>query len=62
MEKRDLYAENKILTGETINKGDSIPTDKYYLTVVVFIQNQNKEFLLQKNKKYDMWSTNCSNQ
>lgn len=56
MEKRDLYDGEKMLTGETINKGDSIPTGKYYLTVVVFIQNQNKEFLLQKNKKYDMWS------
>ena len=41
MEKRDLYDENKILTGETIYKGQEVPIGRYYITVVVFIQNLN---------------------
>ncbi len=57
MENRDLYDENKKLTGETIKKGDPVPNGKYYLTVAVWIQNLKDEFLLQINKKYNMWST-----
>lgn len=57
MEYRDLYDENKNLTGEKIQKGDPIPKGKYYLTVVVWIQNNKNEFLLQINKKYNMWTT-----
>ena len=56
MEIRDLYDENKNLTGETIEKDQSIPIDRYYLTVVVWIQNSKNEFLLQINKKYNKWS------
>jgi 8-oxo-dGTP diphosphatase len=57
LEYRDLYDENKNLTGEKIQKGDPIPKGKYYLTVVVWIQNNKNEFLLQINKKYNMWTT-----
>lgn len=57
MEIRDLYDENKKLTGETIVKGESIPTGRYYLTVVVFIENSKNELLLQVNKKFNKWST-----
>jgi isopentenyldiphosphate isomerase len=59
MEIRDLYDENKVLTGETIEKGKSIPKDRYYLTVVVWIQNPKGEFLLQLTspQKHHMWST-----
>lgn len=57
MEYRDLYDENKNLTGEKIQKGDHIPQGKYYLTVAVWIQNNKNEFLLQINKKYNMWTT-----
>lgn len=57
MEYRDLYDENKTLTGEKIKKGDSVPKGKYYLTVAVWIQNNKNEFLLQINKKYNMWTT-----
>lgn len=57
MEIRDLYDENKVLTGETIEKGQPIPSGKYYLTVAVWIQNSKGEFLLQINKKYNMWTT-----
>ena len=56
MEIRDLYDENKEITGETIEIGQSIPKGRYYLTVVVFIQNSKGEFLLQVNKKYNMWA------
>ncbi len=59
MEKRDLYDENKILTGETIYKGELVPKGRYYITVVVFIQNNKDEFLIQKRvlKKDGKWAT-----
>jgi isopentenyldiphosphate isomerase len=59
MEKRDLYDENKILTGETIYKGEPVPKGRYYITVVVFIQNNKDEFLIQKRvlKKDGKWAT-----
>ncbi len=56
MEYRDLYDENKVLTGETIKKGDSVPVGRYYITVAVWIQNSKDEFLLQVNKKFNKWS------
>ena len=59
MEKRDLYDENKKLTGETIYKGQDVPKGRYYITVVIFIQNNKSEFLLQKRvkKKDGKWAT-----
>ena len=59
MELRDLYDENKELTGETIYKGQDVPKERYYITVVVFIQNSKNEFLIQKRvkKKDGKWAT-----
>ena len=59
MERRDLYNENKELTGETIFKGDPVPKGRYYITVVVFIQNDDGKFLIQKRvkKKDGKWAT-----
>ena len=59
MELRDLYDENKKLTGEKIYKGQDVPKGRYYITVVVFIQNRKNEFLLQKRakKKDGKWAT-----
>ncbi len=59
MELRDLYDENKKITGETIYKGQEVPKGRYYITVVVFIQNKKNEFLLQKRvkKKDGKWAT-----
>lgn len=59
MELRDLYDENKKITGETIYKGQDVPKGRYYITVVVFIQNGKNEFLLQKRikKKDGKWAT-----
>ena len=57
MEYRDLYDENRNLTGEKILKGEDVPKGRYYITVAVFIENSKNEFLLQINKKYDMWTT-----
>ena len=48
MEKRDLYDINKNLTGETIYKGEPVPPNRYYIVVLVFIQNSKGEFLIQK--------------
>lgn len=48
MEIRDLYDINRNLTGETIKKGDPIPSNRYILVVLSFIQNSKGEFLIQK--------------
>jgi isopentenyldiphosphate isomerase len=59
MEIRDLYDENRNLTGKTVEKGQPIPKNRYYLTVAVWIQNSKEEFLLQLTvpEKHHMWST-----
>ena len=51
MEKRDLYDENRQLTGETIYKGEAIPEGRYIIVVLVFIQNSKGEFLIQKRSE-----------
>ena len=51
MEKRDLYDEKRNLTGETIVKGDIIPKERYIVVVLVFIQNSEGKFLIQKRSE-----------
>ena len=51
MEKRDLYDANRELTGETILKGEEIPYGKYINVVLVFIQNSEGKFLIQKRSE-----------
>ena len=51
MEKRDLYDINRNPTGETIYKGEEIPNGKYIIVVLVFIQNDEGKFLIQKRSK-----------
>lgn len=51
MEKRDLYDINRKLTGETIYKNEKIPANRYILVVLVFIQNSQGKFLIQKRSK-----------
>jgi 8-oxo-dGTP pyrophosphatase MutT (NUDIX family) len=51
MEKRDLYDAERNLTGETILKGEKIPEGKYIVVVLVFIQNSDEKFLIQKRSK-----------
>ncbi len=58
-EIRDLYDKNRRLTGEKLEKGQLVPLGRYYLTVVVWIQNSRGEFLLQLTspQKGNKWST-----
>ena len=51
MEKRDLYDRHRNLTGETIFKGEKIPDDRYIVVVLVFIQNSDGKFLIQKRSE-----------
>lgn len=51
MEVRDLYDENRNLTGQVILKGQKIPKGRYYITVVICIENSNNEFLFQKRSR-----------
>ncbi len=47
MEYRDLYDNEKNLTGKTIRKGDPSPTDANILVVISFMENSKGEFLIQ---------------
>ena len=51
MEKRDLYDEKRNLTGKTIYKGDEVPKGSYITVVLVFIQNSEGKFLIQKRSE-----------
>lgn len=51
MEKRDLYDENRKLTGKTIFKGEEISEGSYIVVVLVFIQNSEGKFLIQKRSE-----------
>lgn len=51
MEKRDLYDENRKLTGKTIFKGEEIPEGSYIVVVLAFIQNSEGKFLIQKRSE-----------
>lgn len=50
-EKRDLYDINRKLTGKTISKGEPIPDGNYIIVVLIFIQNNDGKFLIQKRSK-----------
>ena len=47
------------MTGETIERGQPVPKGRFYITVVVWIQNDNGEFLIQKRvkSKDGKWAT-----
>lgn len=51
MEKRDLYDAERNLTNEIILKGENIPEGRYIVVVLVFIQNSDGKFLIQKRSK-----------
>lgn len=59
MEIRDLHDINRKLIGKTIKRGDEIPENTYIMMVVIFIQNDNNEFLIQKRSidKGGKWAT-----
>lgn len=51
MEKRDLYNKDRILTGKTIYKGEPVPEDNYIIVVLIYIQNSDGKFLIQKRSQ-----------
>lgn len=51
MEYRDLYNENKIVTGKTYLKGSQIPEGFYKSIVISFIENNDGDILIQKRSK-----------
>ena len=48
MENRDLYDEKRNLIGKTIFKGEEPPEGTFIVVVLVFIQNKDGKFLMQK--------------
>ncbi len=59
MELRDLYDANRNLTGEKIEKNEPVPAGRFYVTVMVFIENSKGEMLLQQRSlsKGGQWAT-----
>lgn len=59
MEERDLYSSYKEVTGKTYFKGDKIPEGYYALVVLIFIENSNGEFLIQRRsiEKGGQWAS-----
>lgn len=52
-ERRDLYDINRKLTGKTVAKGEPTPDGSYIIVVLVFIQNEDGKFLIQRrSRKY----------
>lgn len=51
IEERDLYDINRNLTGNTVLKDEPIPENNYIVVVLVFIQNYDGKFLIQKRSK-----------
>ena len=51
MEIRDLYDKKRNLTGKTIFKDEKIPDERYIIVVLIFIQNSDGKFLIQKRSK-----------
>ena len=51
MEKRDLYDKNRKLIGKTITKNEVPPEGTYIQVVLIFIQNGEGKFLVQKRSK-----------
>ena len=57
IEYRDLYDENKQVTGKTFIKGEQVPKGYYYLIVTIVIKNNDK-YLIQKRveRKGGRWA------
>lgn len=51
MEQWDLYTKDRIRTGKTINKGETVPQGYFRTVVHVAIFNSNGEMLIQKRQK-----------
>ena len=51
MELWDLYDENRIKTGETVQKGDYFPPDRYRLVVHLCIIGSDGKMLIQRRQK-----------
>lgn len=51
MEKRDLYDEFRNATGKIICAGEEVPEGYFLLISVIFIQNSEGKFLIQKTSK-----------
>ena len=62
-EYTDLYDENKKITGEKLfrEKGTKlkVPSNRYIIVVLAFIENSNGEFLFQmtSKRKNNIWAT-----
>ena len=57
MEIWDLYDINRIKTGDTVQRGDRLPDDRYHIVVHVCIFNSKGEMLIQQRQPFKQgWS------
>ncbi len=59
MEQRDLYDKDRKPTGKTIYKGEEVPEGSYIVVVLIYIQNSEGKFLIQKRsaRKNGLYAT-----
>lgn len=50
-ELRDLYDINHEPTGKTIHKGEPVPDGFYIIVVLIFIENSDGKFLIQRRSR-----------
>ncbi len=55
MEKWDIYDENRVKTGDTINRGDQLNDNQYHLVVHVCIFNDQGQMLIQQRAENKQW-------
>jgi 8-oxo-dGTP pyrophosphatase MutT (NUDIX family) len=53
----ELYDEDRGKTGEVLRRGEVVTEGRYYVTVVVWMENSRGELLLQLSAKYGLWGT-----
>jgi len=64
MEIWDLYDINRVKTGETIERGKTLPPNSYHMVVHVCIFNSKGEMLIQHRQTHNhgwsnMWDVTC---
>ena len=55
MEAWDLYTQDRVKTGQTMLRGDSVPEGLFHLQVHVCIFNEQGEMLIQQRQSTKRW-------
>ena len=50
MEYLNVYDDNLSLLNKKVKRGEQLPPNEHILITIIYIENNNHEFLIQKNK------------